>query len=94
MKVVGKEHIDKFSSRHSDARSQISSWLYEVEEAKWETPVDIKRRYSSASFLSDRRVVFNLKGNGYRIDVKVSYKSQIVQIIRIGTHAEYSKWEF
>jgi mRNA interferase HigB len=50
--------------------------------------------HASASFLADYRVVFNLKGNTYRLDVKVSYVSQIVLIMRIGTHAEYNAWKF
>ena len=94
MKVVGQQHIEEFSRRHTDARSQIASWLYEVEEAQWETPSDIKERYPHASFLANNRVVFNLKGNSYRIDTKISYKSQVVLIVRIGTHAEYNRWKF
>ncbi|MCH6589863.1 MAG: type II toxin-antitoxin system HigB family toxin, partial [Proteobacteria bacterium] len=55
---------------------------------------DIRQMSGSASFLGDRRVVFNIKGRRYRLDVKVSYKSQVVHVIRIGTHAEYDKWKF
>jgi mRNA interferase HigB len=55
--------------------------------------LDIKARYSSASFLSDNRVVFNVKGNKYRLLVKVGFNLQTVIIQRIGTHAEYDKWE-
>ena len=94
MKVVGRELLDDFSRGHADARSQIASWLYEVEDAEWQTPNDIKQRYSHASFVADNRVIFNLKGNKYRIDVKVSYKIQVVMIVRVGTHAEYDKWRF
>lgn len=94
MKVVGKQYIDEFCDAHSDARAQMSAWLYEAEESTWQTPIDIKNRYASASFLSDNRVIFNVKGNRYRIDTKVSYKNQVVIIIRVGTHAEYSKWKF
>ena len=94
MKVVGKEHIEEFCNRYGNARSQINSWLYEVEDALWETPVDIKKRYANASFMADNRIVFNLKGNHYRIETKVSYKNKVVLIKRIGTHAEYSKWKF
>ena len=94
MKVVGRKHLDNFSRRHADVRSQIDAWLCEVEEAQWLTPNDIKVRFADASFFADNRVVFNLKGNKYRLDTKVTYKNQVVLIIRIGTHAEYDKWEF
>jgi mRNA interferase HigB len=94
MKIVGVKILEEFGNRHADVVSQLKAWIYEVEEAQWRTPADIKARYVHASFLADNRVVFNLKGNKYRLDVKVSYKSQVVLVNRIGTHAEYSKWKF
>ena len=94
MKLLGKTHLDDFARLHADVRSQIDAWIAEVEEAAWQGPMDIKARFSSASFLADNRVVFNLKGNRYRLDMKVNYKNQIVLVKRIGTHAEYDKWAF
>ena len=94
MKVVGKGILDDFKRRHADARSQVDAWLAEVEDAKWGSPNDIKARFKSASFLPSNRVVFNLKGNTYRLDVKVTYKTKVVLIKRVGTHAEYDKWTF
>ena len=94
MRVVGKKTLDDFKRKHADARSHIDAWICEVEGAKWESPHDIKERYATASFLADNRVVFNLKGNRYRLDVKVSYENQVVLIKRIGTHAEYNDWKF
>ena len=94
MKVVGREELEKFVRKHADVRGQIDTWLCEVDEAEWQTPSDIKRRYSHASFLANRRVIFNLKGNRYRLDTKISFKNQVVLVMRIGTHEEYSTWEF
>ena len=94
MKVVNKTLIEDFGRRHADVRSQLSAWTYEAEEAEWKTPDDIKARYAHVSFLADNRVVFNLKGDKYRLDTKISYKTQVVFVKRIGTHAEYSKWRF
>ena len=94
MTVIGLEKLIDFSRSHAEASQQISAWLLEAEEAQWETPSDIKARFPRASFLADNRVIFNIKGNKYRLDTKVSYKSKIVLIKRIGTHAEYSKWKF
>ena len=94
MKVIGREELEKYARKHADVRSQIDAWLCEVEEAEWQTPTDIKRRYVQASFLANRRVIFNLKGNRYRLDTKVSFKNQVVLIVRIGTHEEYSAWKF
>lgn len=94
MKLLGKALLEDFARSHADARSQIDAWIAEVEEATWRGPMDIKARFSSASFLADNRVVFNLKGNRYRLDTKVNYKNQIVLVKRIGTHTEYDKWTF
>jgi len=94
MKIVGRNILERFTRAHADVRGQVDAWVCEVEEAKWETPSDIKERYAHASFLLNNRVVFNLKGNKYRLDTKVGFKNQVVLVIRIGTHAEYSTWKF
>ncbi len=94
MKVVRKRTLENFKRRHADARSQVDAWICEVEEAEWESPNDIKAKYVTASFLADNRVVFNLKGNNYRLDVKVNYTTKVVFVKRIGTHADYDNWKF
>ena len=93
MKVHGLGILDDFMRRHAEARDQVKAWLDEVERAEWKGPQDIKGRYPSASFLSDNRVIFNIKGKKYRIAVQVSYKHQILLILMSGTHAEYNRWK-
>ncbi len=92
MRLVGKELLAEFERRHGDIKGPVRAWIDEVEEADWKGPADIKARYPSASFLRENRVVFNIKGNKYRIETKVSYEIKVVPARRIGTHAEYSKW--
>ncbi len=87
------EVLDSFCRRHTDVDQQVKAWVAEAREARWLKPADVKGRYPSASFLGGDRVVFNLKGNKYRLLVKVSYKSGIVRVQMIGTHAEYDKWK-
>ncbi len=94
MKLIGIKALEDFRKDHADCRKQLDAWVAETQDAQWQTPQDIKARYAHASFLPNNRVVFNLKGNDYRLDVKVNYKNQIVLIKRIGTHAEYKKWTF
>lgn len=94
MKVVGRLILNTFCERYADLRTQADAWLAEADEAAWKMPSDIKRRYQSASFLANNRVIFNLKGNAYRLDTKIAYQQQVVLIKRVGTHAEYSKWKF
>jgi mRNA interferase HigB len=90
MKVIARNVLDDFGRKHADIASQ--SWLCEVEDAQWQSPADLKRRYPHASILSENRVIFNLKGNRYRLEAKVSYEAKIILVKRMGTHAEYSKW--
>jgi len=94
MKVVGGSLLDDFAKKHSDATSQISAWIFEVEEAVWRGPKDVKTRYPHASILTQNRIIFNIKGNNYWLEVKVHYATQVVLVKRMGTHAEYSKWNF
>lgn len=93
MKVVGRQHVEEFCQRHSDASGRMNAWLLEVERAEWKTPADVKARYPSASFLAQNRVVFNIGGNRFRILTKVTYQLQIVLIERVGTHDEYDSWD-
>ncbi|TDI36389.1 MAG: type II toxin-antitoxin system HigB family toxin [Acidobacteria bacterium] len=92
MKLVGRDKLTKFAKRHASARSAINAWVAEVERATWQTPTDIRERYSSASFLDDNVVVFNLKGNDYRLKVRVMLQSGVVVVLQVETHAEYDKW--
>ncbi|MEK6572543.1 MAG: type II toxin-antitoxin system HigB family toxin [Bacteroidota bacterium] len=94
MRLVGLILIQEFAKRHADVKPQVESWVSEAQSATWRSPADVKARFPTASFLRDNRVIFNLKGNKYRLDTKISYETQILLVKRVGTHAEYSKWEF
>ena len=92
MKIVGKKILHDFKEKHADVRSQIDAWAAEAEAANWSSFSDIRGRYASASLLPNHHIVFNLKGNRYRLLVKISYNNQIVLIKKVGTHDEYLKW--
>ncbi|MEX1000188.1 MAG: type II toxin-antitoxin system HigB family toxin [Thermodesulfobacteriota bacterium] len=85
--------LDDFCVSHADVRNQIEAWKNEVEDACWASPTDIQARYSSASIIGGKKVIFNIKGNSYRLYVKVDYETQVVFIKEIGTHAEYNTWD-
>lgn len=93
MRLVGRNILTNFCKSHADVRNQVSAWVAFVEKAKWETPEEIKARFSSVSFVSNNHVIFNLKGKDYRLEAQITYKTQQVRVIRIGTHAEYDKWD-
>lgn len=67
----------------------MKSWVDEVKKAEWSQPSEIKEQYRSASVLKNRRVVFNIKGNDYRLIVAIAYQYQAVYVKFIGTHKEY-----
>lgn len=93
MILVGLQRLDEFCNNHADVRKQIEAWKNEVEDANWESPNDVKKRYPSASIIDGSTIVFNIKGNDYRLLTKISFETKIVLIIKIGTHADYEQWE-
>lgn len=94
MQLVNTPILEELKANHADARGALDAWRCEVEAAAWSCPQDIKDRYSTVSFLSGNRVIFNIKGNSYRLAVKVRFQSGIVMIEWGGTHAEYDKKNF
>lgn len=91
MKVIAVSTLRRFWARHPDAEQPFKAWHDEARHANWRTPQDIKRRYASASFIGNNRVVFNIKGNDYRLIVAVAWRFQAVYIKFVGTHAEYAR---
>jgi mRNA interferase HigB len=91
MKITGRGVLAAFTQEHADARRWIENWLADVEQTTWRNPQDIKNRYASASFLAGNRVIFNVKGNDYRLEVIVAFKTGVVVVDWAGTHAEYDR---
>jgi len=91
MQLLGLFKLDEFKRKHADSRGPLDVWRVEVEQAQWVSTQDVKSRYPSASFLADNRVIFNIKGNAFRLVVKAKYQNGIVLVEWVGTHAEYDK---
>jgi mRNA interferase HigB len=94
MNVISRKTIYAFIRKHADSKESLLSWYKEASHANWEKPQNIKDRYSSASFLRNNTVVFNIKGNKYRLVTKIAYNTKTVFIKWIGTHPEYDKRKF
>ncbi|HUU81572.1 MAG TPA: type II toxin-antitoxin system HigB family toxin [Acidobacteriota bacterium] len=94
MKVISRKVIVDYVKKHADVRQALLSWYSEARSSVWKTPQDIKERYSSARFIGDNTVIFNIKGNKYRLVAKIAYKTKTVLIKWVGTHAEYDKQKF
>ena len=89
MRIIAVSYLRSFWEAHPDAEQHLQSWADETRRALWTQPADIKAQYRSASILKNRRVVFNIKGNDYRLVISVAYRFQAVYVKFIGTHAEY-----
>ena len=91
MRVLSRKSLRQFWDKHQDAREPLQAWYADVKHANWKRPSDIKATYQTASFISNNRIVFNIKGNKYRIIVVVEYRFGMVFIRFIGTHQEYDR---
>ena len=91
MKIVSVKVLREFWVQFPDAEQHLKAWVDEVKKADWNQPADIKEKYRNASILKNRRVVFNIKGNDYRLIVAVNYRFGIAYIRFVGTHAEYDR---
>lgn len=91
MRVIAVSTLKEFWTLHQDAEQPLKSWYDEAKHATWATPQDIKDHYANASFVGSNRVVFNIKGNDYRLIVAVAYRFQAIYIKFVGTHAEYDR---
>ena len=91
MRIIAVSSLRRFWERHPDAEQPLKAWYDEAKHASWATPQQIKNHYASASFVGSNRVVFNTKGNHYRLIAAVTYRFQAVYIKFVGTHAEYDR---
>lgn len=91
MRIIAKSVLREFWTIHPDAEEPLQAWYDETERVLWKSPIDIKQVYGSASILPNNRVVFNIRGNHYRLVVQVHYNTQIVYIRFIGTHIAYDR---
>jgi mRNA interferase HigB len=91
MRVVSLQTLRTYWEANPQVEQQLRAWHDEVTSQKWEQPADIKARFASASILKKRRVVFNIKGNNYRLIVAVAFKVGVVYVKFIGTHQEYDE---
>lgn len=97
MRVIARRTLREFVAKLAGRREQpavkaaLDSWFAEVSRAEWRSTADIKRRYATASIVSSDRVVFNIKGNSYRLVVAVDFEKSIVWIKWLGDHKDYDR---
>lgn len=89
MRILALSTLRAFWEIHPQAKTALCNWYAEASDADWATPEEIKAAHRNASFLADNRVVFNIKGNDYRLIVKVHYNRRMMFVRFVGTHKQY-----
>lgn len=90
-RIFAKRTIREFWEKHAETEQYLKTWYDIVRSAEWSGPSDIKQTFANASILKEGRVVFNVKGNDYRLVAKINFEKQWLFIRFIGTHAEYDR---
>jgi mRNA interferase HigB len=90
VRIIAKKTLREFWEAHPDSEQPLLAWYREVEQEDWATPAKVKEKYGSASIIGDSRVVFNIKGNDYRLIVKINYPYRVIYVRFVGTHVEYN----
>lgn len=97
MRIIARKTLKQFIGRLKGSKDQkavksaLDAWFHEVLQADWKKAADVVKAYANASIVGPDRVVFNIKGNDYRLVVAINYRRQIVFIKWLGTHADYDK---
>ena len=97
MRIIARRTLREFIEGHAGHKDQpalkaaLDAWFDEVRRAHWASTADVKRLYALASIVSADRIVFNIKGNDYRLVVATDFEKGIVWIKWIGTHAAYDR---
>jgi mRNA interferase HigB len=91
MRIIAKKTIREFWEAYPDSEQSLKSWYQEVSRAEWKNPHQVKQHFSTVSILGERRAVFNICGNRYRLIVEIDYTKSWVFVRFIGTHKTYNK---
>jgi mRNA interferase HigB len=91
MRVISVKALREFWKIHPDVEQSLRTWHDHVSHTSWRTPEDIKSDFASVSFLANNRVVFNIRGNNYRLVTVIAYRVGIVYVRFVGTHQEYDR---
>lgn len=91
MRVFVRRTLQNFWEEHSDSEEYLTKWYAVATKAEWRSPADVKEVFCHASILKNSRIVFNIKGNSYRLVARFEFKRQFIFIRFIGTHQEYDR---
>lgn len=90
-RIFAKSTLREFWELHPDAEQYLKTWFDTAMNSLWKSPNEVKKTYANASILKEGRIVFNIKGNTYRLVTKINFEKQWIFIRFIGTHEEYDR---
>ena len=90
-RIFSKSTLKEYWLKNPDSEQYLKTWFHTAMNANWKTPNEVKQTYANASILKESRIVFNIKGNTYRLVAKFNFEKQWIFIRFIGTHNEYDK---
>lgn len=90
-RIFARSTIKRFWEKHKDSEQHLKTWYDTAMNSDWKNPNDVKQTYTNASVLNNGRIVFNIKGNDYRLVTKINFEKQWIFIKFIGTHNDYDK---
>ncbi|MBU0512029.1 MAG: type II toxin-antitoxin system HigB family toxin [Chloroflexi bacterium] len=93
MRIISRKALREFWEKYPDAEQPLRAWYTNVKRAIWKTPADVQNAYRNASFIANNRVIFNIKGNRYRLVAAIDYRYGVIYIRFVGTHGQYDKIE-
>jgi len=91
MRIISRKTLFEYWKKHPEIEQSLKAWYDEARNANWISPNELKRQYHNSSIITNKRVVFNIHGNKYRLVVDIEYKIGIVFIVWIGTHKGYDR---
>jgi mRNA interferase HigB len=91
MRVFNYSTLKNYWGHHIQAEQQLKVWHMETVKAEWSNSAELKQHFRTASIINNRRVVFNIKGNDYRLIVDIEFTKKAVFIVWFGTHKQYDK---
>lgn len=91
MKIIARKTIIEFYKKNSDAKTALEEWFHKTKEADWNCFAEVKNTFNSVDSVGNKRFVFNIKGNQYRLIALILFVPKMVYIRFIGTHKDYDK---
>ena len=93
MNIIAKGTILYYINKHTKAKTLLLTWFHEFSKAEFRNFNELKQIYGNASIVTNNRVIFNIKGNDFRLVVSVNFKRLAAYVIWFGTHKEYDRMD-